>query len=102
MAYGFDIACGILHADKRGRDSLVYDLMEPLRPVVDRLLLGMLRKTTFTYGDFIRGNDGACHLHPQLARFIVAACRVYNQDMRDEARRLQNMLHSTPVAQVPS
>jgi hypothetical protein len=28
---GFAIACGILHADKAGRDSLVHDLMEPLR-----------------------------------------------------------------------
>src|SRR5262249_36108069 len=25
---GFDVACGFLHLDKLGRDSLVYDLME--------------------------------------------------------------------------
>jgi CRISPR-associated protein Cas1 len=25
---GFDLACGFLHADRCGRDALVYDLME--------------------------------------------------------------------------
>jgi CRISPR/Cas system-associated endonuclease Cas1 len=27
-ARGFDLACGFLHTDKTGRDSLVYDVME--------------------------------------------------------------------------
>ena len=60
--------------------------------MVDGLLLDMLRKTTFAYGDFIPGNDGACRLHPQLARYIVAACRVDDESVRDEARQLQAVL----------
>lgn len=35
---GFDVTCGFLHADKDGRDSLVFDVMEPCRPLVDGLV----------------------------------------------------------------
>lgn len=36
---GLYVAVGSLHADKDGRASLVYDLMEPLRPAVDKTIL---------------------------------------------------------------
>ena len=38
---------GVLHEDKDGRASLVYDLMEPLRPKVDRLVLELITSRTF-------------------------------------------------------
>jgi CRISPR-associated endonuclease Cas1 len=49
---GFDLACGFLHADHRGRDALVYDLMEVARPVVDDCVLTLLQTTTFQASDF--------------------------------------------------
>jgi CRISP-associated protein Cas1 len=76
IATGFDPACGILHIDKVGRASLVFDAMEPLRPVVDGLVLGFLAGTTFRPGDMQQGTDGVCRLHPQLARTLVERCRV--------------------------
>lgn len=38
-AHGFDPGIGILHTDKRYRGSLAHDLMEPVRPVVDGLVI---------------------------------------------------------------
>lgn len=35
---GLNVAVGSLHADQDGRASLVYDLMEPLRPVADKII----------------------------------------------------------------
>jgi CRISPR-associated endonuclease Cas1 len=75
-ASGFDLACGFVHAERRGRDALVYDLMELGRPAVDDRVLRFLRSTVFHAGDFVRVSDGSCRLHPQLARTVVAACRV--------------------------
>jgi len=75
-AAGFDLACGFLHAERQGRDALVYDLMELGRPVVDTCVLAFLRRTIFHAGDFVRVSDGSCRLHPQLARAMVAACGV--------------------------
>ena len=73
-AAGFDLACGFLHADWRGRDALVYDLMELARPAVDDRVLRFLGATTFHASDFTRVSDGSCRLHPQLARAVVASC----------------------------
>jgi hypothetical protein len=45
-AAGFDLACGFLHADRRGHDALVYDLLELVRPPVDDLMRGFLPATS--------------------------------------------------------
>jgi CRISPR-associated protein Cas1 len=92
---GFDVACGFLHSDKDRRDSLVYDLMELERPEVDRLVLDFLGRTTFHVGDFTRVLDGSCRLHPQLARAVVASCRVPQARIDEHANWLASMLLSS-------
>jgi CRISP-associated protein Cas1 len=89
---GFDIACGLLHSDKAGRDSLVYDLMECERGAVDNLVLTFLGKTTFRLADFSRLPDGSVRLHPELARMVVASCRVGQDHVDEHARWLRSAL----------
>jgi CRISP-associated protein Cas1 len=91
-AEGFDPACGFLHADKQFRDSLVYDLMELYRPAVDALVLTFLDRTTFAYGDMVRASTGQCMLHPQLARAVVAGCRLERQALDVGTRELRALL----------
>ncbi len=86
---GFDVACGFLHADLKGRDSLVYDVMEPLRGIVDGLVLRFLSGHTLHYGDITRVTDGSCRLHPQLARVVVAACKVPQETIDAQATWLR-------------
>jgi CRISP-associated protein Cas1 len=93
---GFDLACGLLHTDKLGRDSLVYDLMECERGAVDRLVLTLLAKTTFRLADFTRSPDGSCRLHPELARLVVASCRVPQDHLDAHARWLRSALLHPP------
>ena len=71
VAQGLDPTIGYLHACRPGRVALVYDLMEPLRPQVDRLALDFVRSHTFTPSDFILGTNGVCRLHLQLARQVT-------------------------------
>jgi CRISPR-associated protein Cas1 len=89
---GFDLACGFLHVDQAGRDSLVYDLMECERGTVDGLVLDFLMSTTFHAGDFTPVSDGSCRLHPQLARAVVASCRAPQERIEEHARWLASML----------
>jgi CRISPR-associated protein Cas1 len=84
-AAGFDLVCGLLHADRRGRDALVYDLMELARPAVDDRVLAFLQATTFHAGDLTRVSDGSCRLHPQLARVVVATCGAPQQEVEAQA-----------------
>jgi CRISPR-associated protein Cas1 len=42
--------------------------MEPMRPVVDRAIIELVKATTFRGGDFAIHSDGVCRLNPELAR----------------------------------
>jgi CRISPR-associated endonuclease Cas1 len=99
---GFDVACGFLHLDKPGRDSLVYDLMECERGTVDGLVLDFLAHTALHWGDVTPVSDGSCRLHPQLARAVVAGCRVAQDRLDEHARWLRSAVlddpHSLPTA----
>jgi CRISPR-associated endonuclease Cas1 len=68
---GLDPRIGYLHACRPGRVALVYDLMEPLRPQVDRLVLDFVQGRTFAPRDFVLTERGVCRLHPQLARSVA-------------------------------
>ena len=70
---GLDPTLGYLHVCQPGRQALVYDLMEPYRPQVDREVLAFVRSRTFTPRDFVIDPKGVCRLHPELARQVVAA-----------------------------
>ncbi len=82
VAQGLDPTIGYLHACRPGRVALVYDLMEPLRPRLDRLVLDFVRSHTFTPSDFVLGTDAVCRLHPQLAR-QVAEQALSNSEMQE-------------------
>jgi CRISPR-associated protein Cas1 len=71
IASGLDPTIGYFHGSFRGKHALVFDLMEPLRPVVDRGILEFAQQTVFTPADFTLASDGACRLNPQLARNVV-------------------------------
>ena len=95
-AEGFDPSCGFLHADKQYRDSLVYDPMELFRPAVDALVLTFLGRTTFAYGDMVQASNGQCMLHPQLARAVVASCRLERECLRGGTQQLRDQLSAAP------
>ena len=92
LAVGLDISVGILHADKPGRDSLVYDLMELGRGTVDQLVLSFLRKTEFHMGDFTQETTGEVKLHPELARAVVATCSIAPDELVQHATILRNLI----------
>jgi CRISPR-associated endonuclease Cas1 len=70
-AAGFDLSIGIAHSGRRNPKALVYDFMEPLRPVVDKRILQFALAHTFTPGDFTINKWGGCRLNPQMARAVV-------------------------------
>ncbi len=69
---GLDPTMGFLHAVKNGRDGLVLDLLEPLRPDADRFVLGLL-ETKMMIRDFSGGGNNGCFLTKSgRARFYKA------------------------------
>jgi len=61
-ALGLDPALGVLHLDRAHRDSLALDILEPLRPVIERTLLDLVSRRRFGPVDFLETSDGQCRL----------------------------------------
>jgi len=66
-ALGLDPGIGVLHSDLRSRDSLASDLMEPIRPKVDALLLKLLGSEQLHREWFFEQRDGNCRLMASFA-----------------------------------
>ena len=71
LTIGLDPGMGILHADQKSRDSFVFDVIEPLRPVVDGHLLTLLERRTFGKREFFETRQGACRLMPPLPQALA-------------------------------
>lgn len=71
VARALDPAMGHLHMPKEGRASLVYDLIEPLRPTVDSQILAWVTEAQWHVSDFVVDRSGVVRLHPELARVVV-------------------------------
>ena len=71
VADGYDPTIGYLHTHSERRPApLVFDLMEPLRPIVDRKVLEFVQSHTFHPTDFTIRSDGVCRLNPEMARYV--------------------------------
>ncbi|HVR87945.1 MAG TPA: CRISPR-associated endonuclease Cas1 [Candidatus Limnocylindria bacterium] len=71
LARGLDPELGVFHALQRFRNSLAHDVMEPIRPEVDRFVLELLATRVFSAADFVETREGSCRLAPDLARILA-------------------------------
>jgi CRISPR-associated protein Cas1 len=71
LAAGLDPSIGYMHSMKQGNSALVFDLMEPARPIMDLKILEFVLGKTFQPDDFILNKNGMVRLHPQMARYVV-------------------------------
>ncbi|WP_162800620.1 CRISPR-associated endonuclease Cas1 [Acidibrevibacterium fodinaquatile] len=95
---GLDPATGFLHDQRPDRPALILDLLEPLRPTVDRIVLGVIAGQTFTPADFTLSADGTCRLHPALARRLVADIGPIEGISPLLAAFLRRLGHTPPLA----
>jgi CRISPR-associated protein Cas1 len=71
VTHGYDPTIGFLHTYNVDRPALVFDLMEPQRPIVDRKVLKFVQAHTFHSADFTIRSNGVCRSNPELARLVV-------------------------------
>jgi hypothetical protein len=63
-------------ADVKGRDSAL-DLMETVRPDVDRDILDLMRSRPFAKGDFAESRRGDVRVGPPLSRELSETTRTW-------------------------
>lgn len=98
---GIDPDFGIIHADKPHRTSLVFDLMEPNRPMVDKLLLDWFMKTTLNKKDFFETREGVCRLSPSITAQIVPLVNELDNAISQTVREFTGFFRNRLVMQKP-
>ncbi len=94
---GLDPLIGFYHDFEYGRESLASDLIEPLRPLVDRWIWEIFSTRLFTGRDFTTGNERpGCYLKKEGRRryyfhyeeWARSVRSLLIDDVRDLARRI--------------
>lgn len=98
---GLDPGLGVLHADQLNRDSLSADLMEPIRPLVDRYVLRLLAQRVFAASDFYETRQGVCRVTPPLARELSLAAPEWGRAVGEVAEDVARLLEEGARGSAP-
>lgn len=69
---GLDPQIGFLHRPRPGRPALALDLLEELRPLIDRFVVGLVRRNQLGESDFVQTPGGATYLSDEGRRRFLA------------------------------
>lgn len=71
LSVGLDPGLGFLHTDELSRDSLSLDLLELVRPDIDRWVIDLFASHVFTASDFHEHRNGLVTIAAPLARSLA-------------------------------
>jgi CRISPR-associated protein Cas1 len=70
-ANGLCLSIGYLHSDKKGRNSLVWDAIEPLRPAIDAKVFAFIEAHEFARRDFPQSGYNVHRLSRDVTQLLL-------------------------------
>jgi CRISPR-associated endonuclease Cas1 len=70
-AQGLALPIGYLHSDKKGRNSLVWDAIEPLRPLIDVKVFAFIEAHEFARSDFPQSGYNVHRLSRDVTQLLL-------------------------------
>lgn len=103
--YGFDLYKGFYHTDYWIRKSLVCDLIEPFRPIIDDVVATCIRQRKIVPGDFYNKN-GNLELErkkwPEYQIYFADAVVARKEDIFDFVRKFyRSFANGKPIDEFP-
>ncbi len=92
LAVGLDAGLGVLHADQKARDSLALDVVEPIRPLVDRFALRVLIDRALRAVDFVETRQGVCRVLEPLSHELAGTMLDWRAHVGAVAERVAALL----------
>ncbi|MGA8726294.1 MAG: CRISPR-associated endonuclease Cas1, partial [Acidimicrobiales bacterium] len=80
-----------LHLDAVNRDSMVLDLLEPIRPEIDRFVIDLMAEATFNRSDFIERGDGSIRIAPALVQRLASTMPTWSRAASPHAERVAHV-----------
>ena len=91
-AAGLDPALGLMHTDTRYRGSLATDVMEPVRPIVNKVVLDFVRGRELERGDVVETREGVCRLGPELAHQLARSASQLRSSLVPDVAQVRSRL----------
>ncbi len=90
---GLDPAVGFFHALESGRDNMVLDVLEPVRPVVDLFVLDVLEK--LSPKDFTTSPEDGCRMLKAARRTFYEAWAARMEMDDEESQSIRKTVRGT-------
>jgi CRISP-associated protein Cas1 len=84
-ARGLALPIGFLHSDKTGRNSLVWDAIEPLRPAIDARVFSFIASREFARSDFLQTGVSTFRLERDIIGSILDRASLSDREIADAA-----------------
>ena len=84
-AQGLCLSIGFLHSDKKGRNSLVWDAIEPLRPVIDAKVFAFVEAHEFARSDFPQSGYNAHRLSRDVTQLLLQRASLPSREVEEVA-----------------
>jgi CRISPR/Cas system-associated endonuclease Cas1 len=90
--FGLALQIGFLHGDKHGRNSLVWDAIEPLRASINARVFAFTASQEFARSDFPARGVSTHRIAPPIIAELLAHCLLPDQDILDNAAWIRNLV----------
>ena len=91
-ALGMSLPIGFLHADRKGRNSLVWDAIEPLRPAIDACVFAFIARREFSRSDFPQTGAHSFRLSRPVIAEILSAAMLSEHAISDAANAMLQLI----------
>jgi CRISP-associated protein Cas1 len=82
-ARGMALQIGFLHSDKTGRNSLVWDAIEPLRPIIDARIFRYIESMEFKRSDFVQTTASTYRLERDMITDLLTKATLPQAEIDD-------------------
>jgi hypothetical protein len=100
QALGLDPGLGILHADRNNRDSMALDLLEAMRPTIDRYILELVGGGTLHSSHFHETRRGQCRILAPLTHQVAEQSYVWAKAIAPVAEHVAHMIIASTDAPI--
>lgn len=87
-AQGLCLSIGYLHSDKKGRNSLVWDAIEPLRPAIDAKVFEFIAEHEFARSDFPQSGYNVHRLSQDVTQLLLHSASLSAREIGEATERM--------------
>lgn len=84
-AQGLCLSIGYLHSEKKGRNSLVWDAIEPLRPAIDAKVFAFVEAHEFARRDFPQSGYNVHRLSRNVTQLLLHQASLPSREIEEAA-----------------